>query len=168
MFCPNCASKVQLKQSFCRSCGLKLDDIFQVVGRQLPTKENAKLQKRQDLFEKLGFISLSGFGIVGLALLFSEIIYYKMILFGANVLFFSGLTAFVVFGLLALFFFGYPRFFGDSKSVNFRSSESTGENPKVTAKLLEEKTFEPVPSVTEQTTNLLFVESKRKTSGKLK
>ena len=38
---------------------------------------------------------------------------------------------------------------------------------KDTAKLLEEKHFELIPSVTESTTNLLFVEAKRKTSGEL-
>ena len=36
--------------------------------------ENAKLQKRKDLFEKLGILSLSCFGAVGIAFLFFQVI----------------------------------------------------------------------------------------------
>ncbi|HEX8288201.1 MAG TPA: zinc ribbon domain-containing protein [Pyrinomonadaceae bacterium] len=104
MFCPNCAAEIDSEQNFCRSCGLKLDAVLRAIAGQTPTKEYAKLQKRKDLFEKLGIFSLSCSAIIAIGLFFSKVIYYKMILFGADVLYWSGFTALIIFGLLSIFF----------------------------------------------------------------
>src|SRR5207244_450907 len=118
MFCPNCAAKIETEQNFCRFCGLKLEEVLQVVAKQIPTKEYAKLQKRKDLFEKLGLFSLSCAGAIGIAFFVFKVIYYKLILFGADVLIWSGFAAFATFGLLAVFFFNYPKLFMDLENVN--------------------------------------------------
>src|SRR5829696_6441428 len=111
MFCPNCAAKIGVEQNFCRSCGLKLEAVLQVVSEQIPTKEYAALQKRKELFEKLGLFSLSSFGLIGICFLIAKIAAYKMILFGENAIFWSAFAAFIAFGLLAVFFFNYPKLF---------------------------------------------------------
>ncbi len=163
MFCPNCASEIEIEQKFCRSCGLKLDEILRVVAEQIPSEEFAKLQKRKELFEKLGIFSLSSFGVIGIAFFFSKVIYYKMILIGADVMFWSGFIAFVVFGLLAVFFFNYPKLFMNLENVNpnlLKAKEKKISNS--TNKLLPEGFIEPIPSVTENSTKLLFVENKTK------
>jgi hypothetical protein len=165
MFCPNCANRIEIGQKFCRTCGLKLEDIFLVVAKQIPTKNQATLQKRKDLFDKLGIFSLSCFGAVGIGFLFFQVIYYKLILFGADVLFWSGFAAFAIFGLLAIFFFNYPKLFMNFEKVNSGLLESEVENPNVTNKLLEESSLGPNLSVTENSTELLFIERKQKKSG---
>jgi hypothetical protein len=84
-----------------------------------------------------------------------------MILFGADVLFWSAFIAFFAFGLLSVFFFNYPKLFMNFDKINPRLAPAESEevaNP--TNKLLEEKPFEPIPSVTENTTDLLYVENK--------
>jgi hypothetical protein len=105
MFCPNCANKIETEQNFCRFCGLKISSIVQIVSEQNPDNEFLVLQRRKEFFEKLGFFALLCFGSIGGSYLLFKIIYYKMILFGENVIFLSALIAFIVFGLLAVFFF---------------------------------------------------------------
>jgi zinc-ribbon domain len=161
MFCPNCGSENKNEQNFCRSCGLKLDAISHAVAAQFPTKEYAELQKRKELFEKLGIFSLSGFGVIGIAFLIAIVGYYKMILFGADVIFWSGFAAFTVFGLLSVFFFNYPKLFMKFEKVNPRLSPDDQEQfSQPTNKLLEDKPFEPIASVTENSTELFPVENK--------
>ncbi|MEP6901268.1 MAG: zinc ribbon domain-containing protein [Actinomycetota bacterium] len=161
MFCPNCGAENKSEQNFCRSCGLKLDAISQVVAEQFPTKEYAEFQKRKELFEKLGIFSISSFGLIGIAFLLALVGYYKMILFGADVIFLSGLAAFMVFGLLSVFFFNYPKLFMKFDKINPRLSPIEQEKISTpTNKLIEDKPFEPVPSVTENSTELLHIERK--------
>lgn len=163
MFCPNCGAENQSEQNFCRSCGLKLDAILQAVAGQFPTKEYAELQKRREIFEKLSLFFASGFGLIGIAFLIAIVGYYKMILFGADVIFWSGFAAFMIFGLLSVFFFIYPKLFLKFEKINPQLSpieEKQISHP--TNKLLEEKTFEPIGSITENSTELLSVEKKTK------
>jgi uncharacterized membrane protein YvbJ len=161
MFCPNCGANNTPEQKFCRSCGLKVDAISQLVAEQTPTQEYAKLQKRKELFEKLGIFSISSFGLMGIGFLLWKVMYYKMILFGAEAIFWSAFTVFIIFGLLSVFFFNYPKLFMNFDKLNPRLAPA--ENEKVanpTNKLLEEKPFEPVPSIVENTTDLLPIESR--------
>lgn len=163
MFCPNCGGENKSEQNFCRTCGLKLDAISQAVAEQKPSKEYAELQKRKELFEKLGIFSLSTFGIIGFAFLIAKAVYYKILLFGADVIFWSGFVAFIAFGLLSVFFFNYPKLFMKFDKINPRlSADEEKQISRPTKKLIEDKPFEPVGSVTENSTELLFVENKTK------
>ncbi len=84
----------------------------------------------------------------------------KLILFGANVLEAFALAFLFVFGLLAVFFFNYHKLVGGN-SVNTRLSEINEElKAKDTAKLLEVKPFEPIGSVTENSTEFLYTKMK--------
>lgn len=161
MFCPNCGGENKSEQNFCRSCGLKLDAVSQAIAEQFPTKEYAELQRRKELFEKLGIFSLSVFGIIGFSFLIAKAIYYKIILLGEDVLFLSGFAALVVFGLLSVFFFNYPKLFMKFEKVNPRLSPKEEKQISTpTNKLIEDKPFEPIPSVTENSTELLPIENK--------
>jgi zinc-ribbon domain len=161
MFCPNCGVENRSEQNYCRSCGLKLDTISQLVSEQFPTKEYAALQKRKELFEKLGLFSLSIFGFLGFLFLLVAG-YYKIILFGADVVLAAALAAFIGFGLLAVFFFNYPKLFMKFEKINPRLSptEESAMTGQPNSNLIEDKPFEPVPSVTEDSTELLSVENK--------
>lgn len=163
MFCPNCGSENNNEQNFCRLCGLKLVAISQAVAEQTPTKEYAELRKRKEFFEKLGVFSFSVSGIIGLSLIFTKVIQYKIILFGETALLWSAFTALVVFGLLSVFFFNYPKLFMNFEKLNPHLPPSEKKQiSQPTKKLIEDKPFEPVGSVTENTTELLAVENKTK------
>lgn len=65
MFCPNCGKENEDGQSYCRSCGLKLDAISQAVAELLPSAEFAALQRRKRMIGKLGLASLSIAVVIG-------------------------------------------------------------------------------------------------------
>jgi hypothetical protein len=162
MFCPNCANKIETEQNFCRFCGLKIGSIVQIVEEQNPDNEFLILQRRKKLFEKLGVFALSCFGIIGTSYLLFKVVYYKMLLFGENVIFWSAFAAFIVFGLLAVFFFYYPKIFINAKLGELKEKIGESEKNQVageTGKLLSESRFEPA-SVTERPTELLEAEPK--------
>ena len=166
MFCPNCGADNGSEQNYCRSCGLKLAAISRDVAEQFPSIEYARLQKRKELFEKLGLGALIAAGVLGVGMVLSKVAYYKLILFGPEVLMWSAFGAFALFALLAVFFFNYPKQFMKFKKINPRlSSTPTAdpENAATTRKLIEDRIFEP-PSVTEHSTELLSVERSKETT----
>lgn len=157
MFCPNCGSENYNEHNFCRLCGLKLDAISQAVAEQTPSQEYLVLKRRKEMFEKMGICTLSVTGLIGISFFLAKVVQYKMILLGENVLFWSGFAALVVFGLLSVFFFNYPKLFMNFDKVNPRLSPSEDKQiSQPTKKLIEEKPFEPVGSVTEDSTELLL------------
>ena len=161
MFCPNCGADNRSEQNYCRSCGLKLDSISRSVAEQFPSVEYAKLQKKKERFEKLGLASLAVTGAIGLGMILSKAAYYKLILFGPEVLLWSAFGALALFGLLSVFFFNYPKLFLKFEKVNPRlSPQQNSTAPHTTNKLIADRPFEPVPSVTENSTELLLVPDK--------
>ena len=103
MFCPNCAAQNDAEQHYCRTCGLKLDAIAAELAEQTPSAEYAVLQRRKRAFEIMGMFSISTAGFIGLCLLIAKAFYYKLILFGPDILFFSAFAALILFGLLSVF-----------------------------------------------------------------
>ena len=160
MYCPNCGKENSTEQKYCRACGLELEKIVQSMIELEPKKANANLQKRKELFDRLGIFSLSSFLVLSLSYLFYKVIYYKLILFGAGILEAFAVAFLFIFGLLTVFFFNYHKFFGENPA-NLESRESKRDfAAKETAKLLEEKFVEPVQSVTENSTELLYTKNK--------
>jgi hypothetical protein len=100
--------------------------------------------------------------------LFYFAVYYKFLIFGAEAMNAIGLAAIVFLGLLSLYCFNLPKFLNREKTSKESSKDAEIEEAKVTAKLLSEGNFEPLPhlSVTENSTEFLL--NKRKpTSGDL-
>src|SRR5688572_15742942 len=108
MFCPSCGAENRVEQNFCRSCGLQLDAISQAIAGQFPSKEYAAAQRRKETFEKLGRLSLTVAGLIGFSFLLFIAAYYKLVLLGPDVLFWSATGALIAFVLLSIFFFSYP------------------------------------------------------------
>ncbi|MEP6789071.1 MAG: zinc-ribbon domain-containing protein [Acidobacteriota bacterium] len=156
MFCPNCGVENRSEQNYCRTCGLKLDGVILAVSEQYPSKEYAALQRRKALFEKAGALSLSVAVLICVAFLLFEAAYYKLILFGPNVLFGSALGALIVSLLLSAFCFSYPKLFLKFEKNAPRMSPADDDTASpATNRLLADPPFEPVPSVTEHSTELL-------------
>lgn len=158
MFCPNCATRNEKGHHFCRSCGLKLDAIAANLAEQKPSAEAAELLRRKKLFERLSKLSISISGFVGFMIIVSIAVFYKLIILGPEILFGSAMGAVVLFGLLAAFFYAYPRFFMDSEQQRADRSERDEQKELTvpTGNLLNESKFEPA-SVTEDSTELLHV-----------
>ena len=162
MFCPNCSAGNNTEQKFCRSCGLNLEQTALSLLEQIPSAESARLLKRRNNLEKFGTFAFGGFGIVLLTAIGAIIylIFTKFILSGNSV--FAGilLTAFVIFAGLSI---AYVFFNEDLKERKQRAGPTLNnelDRTFRTDKLLMENEFGPLPSVTENSTDLLYAENK--------
>jgi uncharacterized membrane protein YvbJ len=162
MFCPNCGANNSTEQKFCRSCGLNLEKSAESLIEQIPNAQNAELLKQTQQIEKFGNFAFGGFGIVLLTAIAAIIyvIFTKMILSGTNVLAGILFVSFIIFGVLTVIYILFNQFLEEKKARTNPSLTGELTAAKSTGKLLEEKPFEPVPSVTENSTELLFVENK--------
>lgn len=154
MFCPNCAAQNDASRHYCRICGLKLDAIAAELTVQNPSEEVAVLLKKKKWMEFIGKSALTTSGIIGLCLLLTVAVYYKLVLFGPEILFGSAIGALILFLLASIFFLAYPRYFLKIDSVISHSPEQP-ELTAPTGKLLDEPTPFERASVTEHSTELL-------------
>ncbi|HZI88620.1 MAG TPA: hypothetical protein VFD48_17435 [Pyrinomonadaceae bacterium] len=137
-----------------------MDKIVQSVREQLPTKPDQSLEAQKNKLERLGVAALSIFGLGFLGLLVYGVGYKLMLtqgkfLAGLGVL---GLLILIGSGLLSVILFAKANELKDSP---VRRPDELGESSP-TANLLNEAQVEPVPTVTERTTELLFVEGNTK------
>ena len=171
MYCPNCAKENSTEQKFCRSCGINLERITESLLEQVQNSEGISASKISRFFEtlgKLGFGGLFGAILVGVVFLIGTL-FNKFVLSGQTDKIIMGLI-FILLIISAIFGLAYVIYQEYLKEQKRKSTSVIQNRIEVrdTAKLLEERPFEPIHSVTENTTNLLFVENKIKTSGELK
>jgi len=163
MFCPNCGANNTTEQNFCRSCGLNLEDTAKSLLMQIPSAESANLLKYERNVERFGNFALGGLGVAlagGVGFGIWHLV-TKFIVTGTNIYMAVLLCTFILFAFLSLIFVILNESLKEKKAKpKFAESERELENKKVTAKLLEDKPFEPVPSVVENSTELLLVENK--------
>ncbi|MEQ1924274.1 MAG: zinc-ribbon domain-containing protein [Pyrinomonadaceae bacterium] len=177
MFCPKCGSKNSIEQKFCRTCGLGLEGSALSLREQLPELANTELERQERNLERFGSVAFLGFGVVviGGALFLLYQLISKMILNSANPAGGIYLMAFLVFASLALAYVIRREYLNEKrKKLSQANTHSAQDEPQpniintpifepaaaTTGKLLEESTFEPVPSVVEGTTELLKVRSR--------
>ena len=168
MHCPNCGTRSSMEQKFCRSCGLRLEKFVQELVEQLPTLaqedrpvsvRRAQLLEQQRKVER-GLTGLLGgaFAICMLALILGVI--YKMIFTNGELVKGSLVLAFLITAAIALLrvFYRESLRHTPAEQVSAETAQlQTGASDRL---LPEEPHLEPVASVTEQTTELLFVEKK--------
>lgn len=160
MYCPNCGTKISMEQKYCRSCGLGLEKIAQSLVEQLPTKLAESLQAQKDKIERWGVVALSIFGVGVLSIPLYRVVRLLLegrILAGLGLL---ALIAVLACGVLSVILFAKAKEVEEAKTK--RRAEQAKELPGGSAapRLLPEGHLEPIPSVTDGTTELLYAESK--------
>lgn len=158
MYCPNCGTATSIDQNFCRACGLGLEKIASSLSEQLPTKADKNLQTEKERLEKLGVVALSvfGFGVLSfLAYNIAQKLVGKGDIFAVLVM--LGLVVMMVCGLASVILFARAKELGEKSAKRPQQNLSNGSNTK---ELLSEGHFEPVPTLTERTTELLAAEKR--------
>jgi hypothetical protein len=158
MFCPSCGSTNSIDQRFCRKCGLNLESAARSLTEQIPAGDRAELARREERIEKFGRLAFIGFlnvlVIAILGLLYA--ILDRLVFSGNNPIVGILLMAFIVFAMLVL---GYVYFRESLKETRKKivpvESKPDFAHTATTTRLLDEKQFQPIPSVIEDTTELL-------------
>ena len=161
MYCPNCGTKTATDQNFCRACGLGLEKIALSLNEQRPARIDRSLLEQKERFEKLGVAALSVFGL-GLLSFIAYSIGYKLMISKGDL--FTGLAMLgfiimIVCGLASVILFAKAKEVGEEASKRKPQQDLPTESGS-TKELLTEGHFEPVPTVTERTTELLTVEKR--------
>jgi len=159
MFCPNCGTQNSIEQNFCRACGLSLEKTALSLSEQLPAKVDQSLQAQKDRLEKLGVAALSVFGLGFLGFVLYLVV--QKIMVKGDLLTVLGMLGFLImaaFGLVSVFLFARAKELGAKSTKRQQQNLSSGSRP--TKELMSEGHFEPVPTVTERTTELLAVEKR--------
>lgn len=159
MYCPNCGNQSSTDQNFCRACGLGLEKIALSLTEQLPTKPNRGLQEQKERYEKLGVAALSLFGLGVLGFL-AYSIGYKLVMTKGDLVAALAVIGFIIIvacGIASVILFAKAKEVGQEATRRKPQDLSSGETTK---ELLTEGHFEPVPTVTDRTTELLTVEKR--------
>jgi hypothetical protein len=158
MFCPHCGKTNSAESKFCRSCGLSLEKVRQSLAEQLPEAELDKhLRDRKKQVDRILTVILgSAFTIFVLAMLWALI--YQLIIVKGEVLKGSIFLGLFLAAVTALLMVIYRESVLESITRQRMSHLSLPER-ETTAKL-HESSCEPLGSVTERTTELLFAEDK--------
>ena len=160
MYCPNCGTKTSIDQNFCRACGLSLEKTALSLSEQHPAKVDRSIQAQKQRLEKLGVAALSVFGL-GVVSLLMYVIGTRLIDKGLwSILAFLGFFIMIICGLGSTILFAKAKELDDVSSKRRPANLTSGSE---TTKELSEGNFEPVPTVTERTTELLAVD-KRETN----
>ena len=157
MYCPNCGTKTKTDQNYCRACGLALEKVAASLSEQLPARVDEGLLAQKDRFEKWGIVALSvfAFGVISFLLysIGSRVISKGGLL---TVLLMLGVLIMMACGLASVILFAKAKEVGEkAKKGRLQVNESTS-----TKELLTEGHFEPVPTITDRTTELLVVEKR--------
>ena len=146
---------------------MNLETVVQSLVEQFPGGERPDLVRREERLERFGRIAFGGFGIA-LLLGIVGIIYavvVNMILTGERPWFGALVILFVIFAAMSLTYVVFNEDLKDRRKKAAQVPPRELEVPVVTGKLLDESRFEPIPSVTENTTDLLPSQNREKKSS---
>ena len=162
MFCPNCGAKTSIEQKFCRACGLGLEKIAVSLSEQLPNRPDENVPSEKERLERWGVAALSVFGLGVLGVLGYSIV-YKMMITQGQILTALALLGFLTMagsGILSVILFAKAKESEEAAGKRRMQQKDAAVNASPTKDLLPEGHFEPVPSVTDRTTELLYAEKK--------
>lgn len=153
MFCPNCGAKNNRKQNYCRYCGLSLRDTAKSLTSQLVFGEDSHWVKSLGSVKRvvdLALAALAGALIVGAVSYF-----FFDVDFGKGMLKMGVVVFFLLETIMGAVGYYQRKERGKARANKFEQDGVERLGAKETGKCLEEKPFEPVPSVLENSTELL-------------
>ena len=163
MFCPNCGAKTSIEQKFCRACGLGLEKIALSLTEQVPARADDMVgSSEKERLERWGMAALSVFGAGVVAMLLFFIVYKMMFVEGKflNGLALLGMMLMGACGIIAVILFAKAKEVEEAAGKRRIQKKDAAVLPTPTKELLTEGHLEPVPSVTDRTTDLLYAEKK--------
>jgi predicted lipid-binding transport protein (Tim44 family) len=158
MLCPNCGTRTTTDHHFCRNCGMNLEPVSRALAAHLSPGGAASARAAREADRRAVRRMTRG--------LLAGII---VIMFGVFMMAAAPGNIFKVFGVAAALIgivaalaavFSTLRAAGDAVPAHAPRAPDDAAQP--TGRLLHEQTFEPVPSVTDHTTELLGVEVKER------
>ncbi len=163
MFCPGCGKPNSIDQKFCRACGINLEQSAASLREQYPDSERLDLKKQEMLLERYGQIVFSGFGVaLGLGIVgLLYAILTNIILSGTRPYFGLLLMGFIIFAGLSLGYVIWNESLKEKRARIDKAPGLAGHAESSAAPLTDGSAFEPVPSVTENTTRKLKSERRR-------
>jgi hypothetical protein len=167
MHCPNCGKKSSMEHKYCRNCGLGLEPFARALAEQLPAEAcdpaQAELLARLSARQRRVELLLSGATLAFLAAVVGAVFYgivAKIIIEKGQVLGGIAFLAVILLGLVSVGLVVFNESLKEKLAKRHAPDEALPQSGP-TGKLLPESRFEPVPSVTERTTELLAVEELR-------
>ena len=162
MLCPNCGTQTTMEQKFCRSCGMNLEPVSKALAAHFAQGGGAEARAEGDgrrvKEDELRAVSrMSRDLLPGVAVIFAAIMLVSSVGLPALGLAYK-LLALVTILIGALI--SAQAVLSPLRSLGRRRRAArleALEGGKATGPLLDESTIEPVPSVTERTTDLLGV-----------
>jgi hypothetical protein len=167
MHCPNCGTKTSTEHKYCRSCGLSLEKFALLLAEELPAGELGRAEveelTRLAARERRIVFWLTAAAALFIACVVGAVLYGiigKIIIEKGHV--FGGLVFLLV--ILLPLAFGGLFLYRESlqKKMQKRLEPALPRGEKTGRLLPDDARFEPVPSVTERTTELLSVEKSRR------
>lgn len=157
MHCPNCATKASGEQKFCRSCGLKLEKVHQLLSEELSSADlhiQNKIRRFEHWRNAVALLTFATFIIAILVVFIREI--KAAIESGSSELYGTLVGFIVVIGILmAMSFAMYSAYLRQKLTNRKLSQTATAPDAAPTVKLPPDAAGVELPGITEHTTEIL-------------
>ena len=158
MFCPNCGAKNNKKQNYCRFCGLSLQETAKSLMNQIVFGEDSNLLKTLSSIKRT--VDFASAALIGVLIVGIIVYLFVAPKFGKDLLKISLSFFFLLKVVQEIIGYFQRKERSKSKTNKFEPNKIEQFESKETAKLLEERPFEPVASVVVNSTELFPIENK--------
>lgn len=159
MYCPNCGKENSIEQKFCRNCGMNLESTAAALAEQRAGGAIEASDRRLELFGNIAFGGLITVGLVAVAGMIYTVV-EKFILTGQGIVFGIVISLLLIFAVLGIAYVVLNEVRKEKRAKHIAQSDDLGALNENRVGLLDTGDFEPVPSVVEDTTELLKVKAK--------
>jgi hypothetical protein len=156
MLCPNCGTKTTNEHKFCRNCGMNLVTVSRALAAHLSPGGAASASAARAAGRRVMRQRMRGLAAGVVTILFGLLLLSLLPGRGFQIL---GVAASLIGLVTAIMCIISPMRTAYNAAGGYAPPAPDNAAPP-TGRLLHEETFEPVPSVTERTTDLLGVEVK--------